>query len=370
MPSPAAERWTAQLVLRALYRHYSRSGWAMLTEVVARLDRETAELARAAHRAGTIDGAAFKVLTAERRIDALLVRKSRRTGTVPAPVRAGSGPDPQTSAAVETIATLFDLDDEAVGVEPPVSAVQHLDLGDDGGIERLAVEVKVTRADFLGDVRNPQKQAPWRGLAHRHAYATPPGLVRPGELPAGSGLIEVDRGRGGGLTARWHTRAPSGNRPGPLPLANIMDAFWRASRLEAAVKGYEHSALVAEDEIFDPDALRGRLERLQAELDRVQKRLDREHELRTDWQLRYGLLDPPPCATCGEPLKPRKSGYHGLGWKHLNTAADTACEQARRAAAEERNAALPEDRQDPPRYLYVPPAEPVEVLPADATHTP
>ncbi len=46
-----------------------------------------------------------------------------------------------------------------------------------GKDERIAVEVKVTRADFLADVRDPSKQATWVALTHRQAYAAPRGLV-------------------------------------------------------------------------------------------------------------------------------------------------------------------------------------------------
>lgn len=61
------------------------------------------------------------------------------------------------------------------------------------GLERLAIEIKVTRADFRSDVANPAKQQPWRDLCQQHVYATPAGLVDPADVPAGSGLFTVER---------------------------------------------------------------------------------------------------------------------------------------------------------------------------------
>lgn len=53
------------------------------------------------------------------------------------------------------------------------------------------VEVKVSRSDFLAEVRNPLKQERWLRHAHRAYYATPKDLVRVEEIPVGWGLIEV-----------------------------------------------------------------------------------------------------------------------------------------------------------------------------------
>jgi hypothetical protein len=55
----------------------------------------------------------------------------------------------------------------------------------------LACELKWSGQDFLQDVRKPEKQEPWRETAHRHAFVVPRGLVRPSEVPDGSGLAEL-----------------------------------------------------------------------------------------------------------------------------------------------------------------------------------
>jgi hypothetical protein len=59
------------------------------------------------------------------------------------------------------------------------------------GEERVAYEVKVSRSDLLAELRRPEKRALALELSNRFYFATPPGLVRPGELPEECGLVEV-----------------------------------------------------------------------------------------------------------------------------------------------------------------------------------
>src|SRR5256886_15435640 len=58
----------------------------------------------------------------------------------------------------------------------------------------VLVECKVTRADFLVDRVKPSRLKPEQGVGSERFYLTPPALLRPAELPAGWGLLEV-RGR-------------------------------------------------------------------------------------------------------------------------------------------------------------------------------
>jgi hypothetical protein len=59
----------------------------------------------------------------------------------------------------------------------------------------VLVECKVTRADFLADRAKPFRLKPEQGVGMERFYLTPPGLLRPEEVPAGWGLLEL-RGRG------------------------------------------------------------------------------------------------------------------------------------------------------------------------------
>jgi len=56
------------------------------------------------------------------------------------------------------------------------------------GCRRLALEVKISRADFLRELQNPEKNAWVRGVCHEFAYVTPNGVAKEEELPEGIGL--------------------------------------------------------------------------------------------------------------------------------------------------------------------------------------
>ncbi|MFG1659045.1 hypothetical protein ACGFIY_21185 [Micromonospora chersina] len=287
---------TARDMLAALYRHFGNR-WAMLTEVTARTGARESD----------------------RRIDVLLVRPDRRATTPPAA-------RPAPVSAAQTTA-LF-----PAPASPTTAAPQPTGPA----IERMAIEIKVTRGDFLTDVRAPQKQAPWRALAHRHAYAVPAGLVRDTEVPADSGLIVIDfnyRNRGG-TVVEFARRAPRCTHdPGPLPLANIMDAFWRTARLEAEAKGYGYEPH-ADD---NPERLRAEVNRLRHELALAAESESRYREKCRDWQKRWAAHEPPPCGTCGKALhiaRGRQAQIRGHEWIHPDAADAAMCEVLRTAAAE------------------------------------
>ncbi len=50
-------------------------------------------------------------------------------------------------------------------------------------------EVKVSRADFLADLANPEKRGGYAALAEVIYYAAPEGIIDPSELPAAVGLV-------------------------------------------------------------------------------------------------------------------------------------------------------------------------------------
>jgi hypothetical protein len=59
----------------------------------------------------------------------------------------------------------------------------------------VLVECKLTRADFLADRAKPFRLKPEQGVGSERFYLTPPALIKPTELPAGWGLLELRRGR-------------------------------------------------------------------------------------------------------------------------------------------------------------------------------
>lgn len=75
---------------------------------------------------------------------------------------------------------------------------------------RVAYEIKVSRADFLAEVRNPEKRTKAIELSNQFYFAAPKGLLRASEIPEDCGLVEVD----GQWRSRVKVKAPSsGARP-------------------------------------------------------------------------------------------------------------------------------------------------------------
>lgn len=62
-------------------------------------------------------------------------------------------------------------------------------------VERIAFEVKVSRQDFLNELKDPLKRRGALLLSNRFYFVTPPGLARPEEIPIECGLIEVCPGK-------------------------------------------------------------------------------------------------------------------------------------------------------------------------------
>ena len=63
-------------------------------------------------------------------------------------------------------------------------------LGWTGLGQSLLVECKVSRGDFFRDQKKFFRANPDRGVGNLRWYLTPPGLVRPDEVPEGWGLLE------------------------------------------------------------------------------------------------------------------------------------------------------------------------------------
>ena len=55
-----------------------------------------------------------------------------------------------------------------------------------------AVEVKVSRSDWLSELKDPMKRAPIVAISARFYFASPAGMTLPAELPEGCGLIEIE----------------------------------------------------------------------------------------------------------------------------------------------------------------------------------
>lgn len=61
---------------------------------------------------------------------------------------------------------------------------------------RIAYEIKVSRSDFLAELKDPDKRAAALACANEFYFVVPVGLIKPDEIPPECGLIEVmDNGR-------------------------------------------------------------------------------------------------------------------------------------------------------------------------------
>jgi hypothetical protein len=100
------------------------------------------------------------------------------------------------------------------------------DLWPSRGLELHGYEVKVSRSDWLTELKHPEKAEEFRRYVHRWWLVVPDAaIVRPGELPRGWGLLAARPD--GGL--RPYVSAPP-LRPEPMPPTLI------AALLRAAVK--------------------------------------------------------------------------------------------------------------------------------------
>lgn len=61
------------------------------------------------------------------------------------------------------------------------------------GFRRVAVEVKVSRADFMREIEDPSKREPWIVRSNEFYFAVPTGLVKPDEVPEECGLFECGK---------------------------------------------------------------------------------------------------------------------------------------------------------------------------------
>lgn len=115
------------------------------------------------------------------------------------------------------------------GWSPHSASFRRIDALLFGRSGLTAIEIKVTRPDFFADTE--EKRRPWRDVTDFFVYATPPGLVKPEEVPAGCGLWEVElRDRVGMITTV--KRAVRNKERRELPDQVTKALIWRLSNRE------------------------------------------------------------------------------------------------------------------------------------------
>lgn len=58
---------------------------------------------------------------------------------------------------------------------------------------RFAYEIKTSRADFLRELASPRKRRPALMMSNYFYFVTPPGIVKPDEVPIDCGLLEITK---------------------------------------------------------------------------------------------------------------------------------------------------------------------------------
>ena len=91
--------------------------------------------------------------------------------------------------------------------------------------KKIAFEIKVARSDFKTELANPIKRLQSIIYSNQHYFIVPKGLVKVGEVPRDSGLIEVTKA-GEMLTRR---RAPA-TEAVPFPNCMLMSALRNAQK--------------------------------------------------------------------------------------------------------------------------------------------
>lgn len=89
-----------------------------------------------------------------------------------------------------------DLDGLTVNPEARVD-LYAVNLWPSFGCRLIAYEIKISRADFLAEIRHPEKRESAWAISTEYVFVTPQDLVKPGELPEGCGLYEVRYGSKG-----------------------------------------------------------------------------------------------------------------------------------------------------------------------------
>lgn len=270
-PSPMPAKATEDEMSRWLWRHFVSNSWGIVPQLTVSMDDTTS---------GTQPSLDAVDAPGDRRIDLLAARRSRN------PLRTGA-------------------------------------------LESMAIEIKVSRADFLSDVKNPAKQAPWRSAATRHTYAVPAGLVQANEVPAGSGLLWVTPPTHphGLPDVTWVRKAPyiAGHKP-KVPLRVWIALLHRATYLEGTTRGWGYGGGVATE---TPEELRAALKGAEKRIEKHAAAAEAARLQAEAWKRAYALATPTglPCGICGNPIKPCYPTRDWFRqWKHIDSAHDQVCE--------------------------------------------
>lgn len=119
-----------------------------------------------------------------------------------------------------------------------------------GNHQTTAFEIKVSRADFLSEIKKPEKRRLALHFSHEFFFVTPKGLIKPEELPPECGLIEVSED----LTARQVR--PALHRETSRPTWRLVASISRTLGKSAKESSYAKLARAKDDQYKLVSALR------------------------------------------------------------------------------------------------------------------
>lgn len=178
------------------------------------------------------------------------------------------------------------------------------------GHERHAIEVKVSRGDLKREL-DSGKWEPWAAVCHRFYLAIPASMGLNGvELPDEWGVLRV---HDGGFT-RCDRKAPRNDDPNSLPEPTTVEAFRRASRMEARLRHADDG---------DRDAL---IVRLRQDVQALERQIETANAAEDRWQTRakkalemFATVAPDVHCQCGTRLRFSKRPWKrhaGPEWEH------------------------------------------------------
>lgn len=163
---------------------------------------------------------------------------------------------------------LFDQVSDRTGGGSRYADAVAMSLWPSRGLEVHGFEIKVSRGDWLRELKDPKKSIAIQRYCDRWWIVAPPDIVQDGELPATWGLL-VLRGK----QLRCEKEAPTLK-------AQPLDRDFIAALLRRAAEGIERGRKQARREGFEegcvkgPEEHRQRLEAVQKELQALQQSLE------------------------------------------------------------------------------------------------
>ena len=200
-----------------------------------------------------------------------------------------------------------------------------MDLWPSGGLRLHGHEVKVSRSDWLRELKDPSKAAefiPWMNCWW--LAVSDKRIVRPGELPDGWGLLVM---RDGDMAVAKPASKREARPLTPTRLAALLRAVAQTSeyrgRREAEAAGLKAGASDGE--------LAAALAQVRRDLAAVESRARRARDEASEWKAAFAAAGGTvSCRHCGEPVTPQTlRGGSFNKWRHRASGSNAACAEIR-----------------------------------------